>query len=244
MSPAEAVKFLDRIPPPAQNEFNQRDQYAVRVCYRMAPVDLKAALQLAGSIVDVPSRAYALGVIAQAVAKTEPKQAADLLRRAFALLEEDAARPDPPQLTGPMPQGSAAAALVLIAENADATLIRECLWRSVLLQRSHTEDPQHVWRYATGNSALAMTAARFDAKLAELLLPRTTAVFTAREAPLAEFLVNPLRAVAAAEKAPKTKGDRGLVQLIVCLATPEDQIPRLIFTTMGIWRIDVEDFDF
>src|SRR4029077_10160921 len=32
MHPAEAVKVLDLIPPPRQNEFNQRDQYAIRVC--------------------------------------------------------------------------------------------------------------------------------------------------------------------------------------------------------------------
>src|SRR5262245_44865302 len=30
--PAEAVKILDMIPPPGPNEFNQRDQYAIRVC--------------------------------------------------------------------------------------------------------------------------------------------------------------------------------------------------------------------
>jgi hypothetical protein len=81
--PAEAVKVLDLIPPPRQNEFNQRDHYAIRVCYRMGQVDLPAALKLASSIGDLPSRAYALGVIAQGVAKTDPKQAAELMRRAF-----------------------------------------------------------------------------------------------------------------------------------------------------------------
>src|SRR5205823_470071 len=118
--PAEAVKILDMIPPPGPNEFNQRDQYAIRACYRMAQTDPRGALELAGSIIDVPSRAYALGVAARAVAKTEPKQAADLVRRAFMLLEEDAARPDPPQLTGPQTQGAVAAALVLMAEHIDA----------------------------------------------------------------------------------------------------------------------------
>ena len=72
-------------PPPQQNQFNQRDQYSIRVCYRMAQADLRKALALASSIIDVPSRAYALGVIAHAAAKTDPKQAADLVRRAFVL---------------------------------------------------------------------------------------------------------------------------------------------------------------
>jgi protocatechuate 3,4-dioxygenase beta subunit len=242
--PAEAVRVLDLIPPPRQNEFNQRDQYAIRACYRMAQVDLKAALKLASSITDLPSRAHALGVIAQGVAKTEPKQASDLLRRAFALLEEDAARPDPPQLTSPLLPGSVAAALVLIAEQIDPTLVRECLWRSVALQRPHTEDPQQVWRYTTGNNALAMVAARYDGKLAESLLPAGTAGWVSRELQLAGFLANPQRAVETAEKASKVMEDRELLQLLGYLATDEDRVSRLILNTLGMWRIDVEDIDF
>src|SRR5262245_3225468 len=241
--PAGAVKVLDKIPPPGQNQFNQRDQYAIRVCYRMAKVDLPAALKLAASITDAPSRAYALGVIAQGAAKNDAKQATDLLRRAFALLEEDAAKPDPPQLTSPLTQGSVAVALVLIAENVEPTLVRECLWRSVALHRTHTEDPQQIWLYATGNNGLAMAAARYDGKLAEFLLPSTTE-WTARESNLAEFLANPQRAVEAAEKAPKGKGDRELEQLIGYLSADHDRLPRLIFNSLGMWRIDVEDIDF
>jgi|GEM_PF-5243577 len=243
MHPAEAVKVLDLIPPPRQNEFSQRDQYAIRVCYRTAQADLQAALKLASSIVDVPSQAYALGVIAQGVAKTDPGQAADLLRRAFALLEEDAARPDPPQLTSPLVAGSVAAALVLAAEQIDPTLVRECLWRSVALQRPRTENPQQVWRYATGNNALAMVAARYDGKMAELLLPAATAGWVSREAHLAGFLANPQRAITTVEKAPQAKDDREVLQLIGYLATDEDGISRLILNTLGMWRIDVEDID-
>lgn len=240
--PAEAVKVLDMIPPPGQNEFSQRDQYAIRVCYRMARADLRGALELASSIIDVPSRAYALGVIARAVAKTEPKQAADLVRRAFVLLEEDAARPDPPQLTGPQTQAAVAAALVLMVEHIDVALVRECLWRSVLLLRPRTEDPKQVWRYVTGNSALAMAAARYHGKLAEFLLPSGTAPWIAREGLLAEFLANPRRTVAAAAKGGTTKDDREVL-LITYLATEEGRIPRLIFSTLGMWRIDVEDIE-
>ena len=74
-----------------------------------------AALKLADSIIDLPSRGHALGVIAHAVSRTDPKQTADIFRRAFAVLEEDAAQPDPPQLTSALTPGSVAAALVLIA---------------------------------------------------------------------------------------------------------------------------------
>jgi hypothetical protein len=240
--PPDAVRVLDLIPPPRQNEFNQRDSYAIRVCYRMAQADLPAALKLASSILDVPSRAYALGVIAQAVAKTDAKQASELMQRAFALLEEEAGRPDPPQLISPLTASSVAAALVLAAEQVDATLVSDCLWRAVALQRPRTEDPQEIWRYVTGNSALAMVAARYDNRLAESLLPAGKAVFPSREFQLAGFLANPRRAVEAAEKA--RKDDRELLQVISYLATEDDEMPRQILNTLGIWRIDVEDIDF
>ncbi len=238
--PAEAVKILDLIPKPQQNEFHRRDHYSIRACYRMAQADRPRALKLAETITDQLSRAYALGVIAQAVAKTDPKQAAELMRRGFALLEEDSARPDPPQLTSPLVAGSVAAALVLIAEQIDPTLVRECLWRAVALQRPHTEDPQRVWRYATGNNGLAMVAARYDGKLAELLLPLASVDWVSREAQLARYLANPQRAIDTAEKA---KEDRERLTLIGYLATEEDRLPRLILNTLGIWRIDVEDID-
>src|SRR5262249_45547573 len=162
------------------------------------------------------------------------------VRRAFGLLEEDAARPDPPQLTGPQTQGAVAAALVLLVEHIDAALVRECLWRSVLLRRPHTEDARQVWRYTTGNSALALPAARDDGKLAEFLAPSGPAPCMAREGLLAEYLSNPQRAVAGAEKAGTTKDNREVL-LITYLATEEDGVPRLIFSTLGMWRIDVED---
>jgi hypothetical protein len=172
------------------------------------------------------------------------KQATDLVRRAFVLLEEDAARPDPPQLTGPWTQGAVAAALVLLVEDIDAALVRECLWRCVLLRRPHTEDPNQLWRYNSGNSALAMAAARYHGKLAELLVPSGWAAWMPRGGLLAEFLANPQRAVATADKAGKTKGDDREVLLITYLATEEEGVPRLIFTTLGLWRIDVEDIDY
>jgi protocatechuate 3,4-dioxygenase beta subunit len=240
---ADAVRVLDLIPPPRTNEFNQRDHYAIRVCYRIARVDQLAALKLADSITDLPSRAYALGVIARAVAARAPKEAVELLRRAFVLLDTEAARPDGPQFTSPLLPGTVAAALVLLAEQVDAKLVRECLWRAIALQRPPTDDPQQVWRYHTGNNALAMAAARYDRTLAEFLLAPPTTQFYSREAALAGFLVHPRRSVANVDKAPKGKDDRELLQLIGFVTTEDDRIPRLILNTLGIWRIDVEDID-
>jgi hypothetical protein len=117
------------------------------------------------------------------------------------------------------------------------------MWRSLALQRPATENPQQVWRYATANSALAMVAARYDGKLAELLLPARTA-WESREAQLAGFLANPQRSIATAEKALPGKDDREVLQLIGYLATDEDGISRLILHTLGVWRIDAEDIDY
>jgi len=244
LHPAAAVKVLDLIPPPKINEFNQRDSYAIRVCYRMAIVDVPAAMQLAKTIGDVPSRAQAIGAIAQAASRKDRTAATDLLRRAYQLLEEDATRPDPPQLVSALTAGSVAAVLVFNAAQIDPALVDECLWRAVALQRTPTEDPAKSWRYTTTNNALALTAACYDAKLAELLLPAPSAQQYAREGSLAAFLVHPQRSVAAAEKSSSPDVLRERLQLIDYLATAEDQIPRLIHRTLGIWRIDAEDIDF
>ena len=64
-----------------------------------------------------------------------------------------------------------------------------------------------------------------------------------RESRLAGFLANPQQAIANAEKAPKAKEDRELLQLLGYLATDEDSVPRLILNTLSMWRVDVEDID-
>jgi hypothetical protein len=129
-----------------------------------------------------------------------------------------------------------------MAEHINAALVRECLWRSVLLRRPHTEDPKHAWRYTMGNYALAMAAARYHGKLAEFLVASGPPQWMSRGGLLAEYLANPRRAVAAAGKAGATK-DNSEVSLITYLATEEGRVPRLVFSTLGFWRIDVEDIE-
>jgi protocatechuate 3,4-dioxygenase beta subunit len=244
IDPAEAVRVLDLIPGPQANEFNERDHYAIRVCYRMASVDLPRALKTADSIIDAFSRAQALGVMAQAMSRKDVKTATDLLRRAYTLLEQEAQRPDPPQLTSPLTAGSVAAVLVFCAAAIDATLVDECLWRATALQRTATTDPQHVWYYQTTNNALAAVSACYDAKLAGLVLPSASSEYQSREAPLAQFLVHPQSAVLAAGKQSSRQGANQLAQLLGYAATAETDLPRLIHRTLGIWPIDAEDIDF
>ena len=88
-----------------------------------------------------------------------------------------------------------------------------------------------------------MAAARYNGKLAEFLVPSGWNPGMSRGSLLAEFLANPQRTVSATGKAGETKFDRDVL-LITYLATREDEIPRRILTTLGMWRIDVEDIDY
>jgi hypothetical protein len=145
-------------------------------------------------------------------------------------------------LTSPFIPGSAAAALVLLAEQIDPTLVDECLWRSVALQRLPSKGSEHDWRYSTGNNAIAMVVARYNGQLAHALLPLPDDTAVSREGLLAAFLTNPRQAIAATVKA-KGETDRDLLRLITYLGASEDQVPRLILNELGIWRIDAEDID-
>src|SRR5262249_47853085 len=67
------------------------DEYAVRVCYRMAPVDPERARRLADRITDPCHKARAYGVMAQALALTKPARATELLHQAVRVLAEHVA---------------------------------------------------------------------------------------------------------------------------------------------------------
>ena len=64
--PDDAIRLLRMLKKGKQNEFSSFDQYAVRVCYRMASSDLEKAERLALEIGYPENRAYALGVMAAA----------------------------------------------------------------------------------------------------------------------------------------------------------------------------------
>lgn len=57
--------------------------YGVRVCYRMAPVDLPRARDIAANLEQPHHRAHALGVMALAIADKDPDTARELLSEAF-----------------------------------------------------------------------------------------------------------------------------------------------------------------
>ena len=96
--PAEAERVLNLIRPPTGNRFNQRDHYAIRVCYRMAAADLPAPQ--AGHVGDRHAQPSLRPRSDGSRLGENPAGRGDqlLLRQAFAILDDSAAAPDPPEL--------------------------------------------------------------------------------------------------------------------------------------------------
>ncbi len=64
---------------PAARESNLRGAICPQICYRMAPVDLPRAFRLANDGYDKATRSRAYAVIANAIEKTNPKRAREML---------------------------------------------------------------------------------------------------------------------------------------------------------------------
>ena len=129
--PAAAERVLAMVRDP-----RQRDSMAIRVCYRMAPVDLPRARRIAGSIQHTLMKPYALGMMAQALAGSEKTRpvAAELLAEAF----DDMARSveaGQDEFNNMESGAVTAASLLPVAEAIDPALVSEYLWRSISFRR-------------------------------------------------------------------------------------------------------------
>ena len=74
--PAAAERFLAEV-----KTQRVKDEWTSRICYDMTAVDFKRALRLAEAVADPNLRAYALGVMAVPVAKTDRRAAEELIAR-------------------------------------------------------------------------------------------------------------------------------------------------------------------
>ncbi|MEX2120927.1 MAG: M56 family metallopeptidase [Pirellulales bacterium] len=178
-----AHKLAARRPADAQRVWKmlrtdrQRDEYAVRVCYRMAPVDLTRAQSIASTIGLAQRRAYALGMMAQALAGTDKETAARLIDECFALLTDLVNRGDG---EGGMLCRSycVAVALLPVVETIDPALVREYLWRALSLRHGIAtgNTTMVLGRHGEGqrlrlsDPVLAACLARYDRDLARLVL--------------------------------------------------------------------------
>jgi tetratricopeptide (TPR) repeat protein len=123
-NPEQAEEFLVAI-----RQDRSISPYGVRVCYRMAPVDLERARRIAAKLAQPEHRAHALGVMALAMADKDPDTARELLRDAF---EQFTGRPTA-DTTYPRNLFSVAVTLVHVSERVDPASTGDYLARAIAL---------------------------------------------------------------------------------------------------------------
>ena len=131
---------------------------------------------MAATIHNPYSRAYAVGMIAKALAPSDKAKARKLILQAYDILAEASRNPDRrwPQLSW---AGSSlpvvAAGLLPVVEEIDPTLVSECLWRAVSFRLHRPADDFLVWMEPESNDGvLAAFVARYDRPLARALSPK------------------------------------------------------------------------
>jgi len=154
--PAQASRVLDTLRDP-----RVAAGALPALCHAMAPIDADRARRLIAQTRsgDACLPAYALGMMALAVADGAKPDATAWLREAFDLLADLAASgPTPPG--APHDPASVAAALLPVAERIDPKLIPELFWRTVSL---HTPRPVAEIQ---SEAVYAMLLARYDRTVA------------------------------------------------------------------------------
>jgi hypothetical protein len=155
------------------------EQRLVPLGYHLAAADAARAEQVAKSIHSPYLRAYAVGMVAKALAPTQRAAARRLLLEAYdTMIAEGLQRQEQHWLLWPLdPQPSTvAAALLPVAEEIDPTLVGDCLWRAVSFRIHRPTDAFLLWlQPESSDAALAAFVARYDRKLARALMPRRAA---------------------------------------------------------------------
>ncbi|HUG91081.1 MAG TPA: hypothetical protein VML55_09620, partial [Planctomycetaceae bacterium] len=262
--PAEAERVLGLI-----REDPERllagSQWTVRVCYRMAPLDLERARRIADGIdAQRPeirlhaaiNRAHAYGVMAHAVAESQPDKAAELLRQAFGILEE-LVESGTDQFTGFGSAASLAGALLPVAERLDPRLVPEFFWLAVSFRLPAAEEPDETgmeWmRREQSLAALAMMLARYDRAVAESILADADPARLAQQAGrpdslwTALCLIDPQGAVGRVETlsqdddAARVAVERARITVARRLVLEGDDLWNAAQKTLGLWVIDEED---
>ena len=150
--PGRAIEVLARLRVPVATS-----DALPGVCYGMARVDPERAHRLAlrSQAGDPCVSAYALGMMALAVADVRKPQATSWLREAFDLLADRADLPSPSSETTQVP-AAVAAALLPVAERVDPSLVPELFWRAVSFHAPSDD--------IRTEAVFAMLLARYDRK--------------------------------------------------------------------------------
>jgi hypothetical protein len=244
--PAEAQRVLAMV----RDDF-QRDQHAQRLAWHLAPVDLAAARRVADSIKNRHYRAYAHGLLAQALAGKDQPAAEEELHRAFELLAEIASGDQtvwnyhtPPVL---------AAWFLSAAEAIDVDRLDEYFWRALSLRLPLAKHAKHEPCNVTSQAFLAMLLARYDretaraiygelAQRAQAELEPTWFASVAREIYAAAALIDSRWAVEMAEQLPDdadlaANGPKNAarISLVKVLSRRGDDRWQAAFEMLGLW---------
>jgi hypothetical protein len=244
--PAEAERvFGILLKPSDRTQVLNRDQYAIRICHRMAPADLPRARKIAETIQHPDYKPQAYSVMAQALARREPQEARGLLDRAFDLLAGLVASGEG-QFNNFYDPAALAGSMVPIAEQIDTALVPEFFWRALALRSpAAIEDRPGMMTHSLG--ALALTVARYDrdltgAFIAEAQKHRREDDFARANHFLAAALVDPRWAVALIEGLPDGPGkDHARQSVIDVLLGEGDAVWRAVHRALALWYVDDED---
>lgn len=146
----------------------QRDQYAVMICQRMVSVDRARAEKIAEAVVDPHYKARTYSLMAQSLARSQPREALALLDRAFEFLEKHVAS-GKDSFDNFSDAASLAVLMLPSAEEIDPSLVPEFFWRALSQRsppRAGVEDDWNLSRQTDALGALALVLARYDRKLA------------------------------------------------------------------------------
>jgi hypothetical protein len=228
-----------------------RDQYAVRVCFRMAPADEERAKRVAGRVTDPGYRAQAYGVMAVALARAKkPARAAELLHQAFTVLADyvGGVKDQPRSL---LPAPVIGASLLPFAEEVDPSLVSEFFWR-VFALRTPPPAEAPVWQ-AAESPDLALLLARYDRTAARTLLESMEhrAPFTeerygsfGRTLLPALAAVDPKWAVQVFDRLPAgAQKEMQRLMLVRALALDGEAYWRFVFQQCMVWWVDDNEDD-
>jgi hypothetical protein len=147
----------------------QRDEYTVRVVYRMAPLDLARARRLAESIGDDCRKGFALGMMALRLAETGKDSAQVVLESAYESLERSS-RVNQANTNSIYYATSIAAVLLPVAERVDSGLVDEYVWHALAMRQPKPWETNPIGRPAQADVLLAMMVARYDRTIARSLV--------------------------------------------------------------------------
>jgi protocatechuate 3,4-dioxygenase beta subunit len=234
-----------------QQQVYQREQYAQRICYRMAPADLPRARKIAETVKDPYFKARAYGVMAQALSRSRQPEALALLDQAFDLLEQHVAS-GKDAFNNLWNAAALAGLMVPVAEQIDPTLVAEFFWRTLSLRAPARRGHEDAWSLemeAQSQGALALVLARYDRQLAMAFVdeahrqPRQGGSGRVMNYLLAAALAEPRRAVTMAEKlATEPNGDYACEQVIKLLLAEGEAVWKAVDRALAQWHVDDEDF--